>query len=198
MQLNIQGLLNKQGRLSELIDKTHTDAVLLCETWLNKESEKLVALDNYKLFSNHRIDRLRGGVGILINKNLQSRVRLDLNVETKHLEHINLELKTDTKNILLVSGYRPPNANAKVFIKEYTTLLTNLRKLKHHEIILGIDHNLDLLKAHHHSQTSQFLEKTLDLDLTPCISKPTRITIKTATLIDNIMASPRLQIEIPT
>ena len=75
-------------------------------------------------------------------------------METQHLEHIVLELKTDTKNILLVSGYRPPNANAKVFIKEYTTLLTNLKRLKHHEIILGIDHNLDLLKAHLHTQTS--------------------------------------------
>ena len=70
MQLNIRGSLNKQGRLSELINKTQTDIVLLCETWLNKETENLVALDNHKLFSNHRKDRLGGGVGILINKNL--------------------------------------------------------------------------------------------------------------------------------
>ena len=122
-------------------------------------------------------------------------MRNDLHVETHHLEHIVLELKTDTKNILLVSGYRPSNANVKVFIKEYTTLLTKLKRLKHHEIILGIDHNLDLLKAHLHTQTSHFLEKNLDLDLTLCISKPTRITKKTATLIDNIMTSPKLQIE---
>ena len=106
-----------------------------------------------------------------------------------------IELKTDTKNILSVSGYRPPNANAKVFIKEYTALLTKLKTLKHHEIILGIYHNLDLLKAHQHSQTNHFLEKNLGLDLLPCISKPTRITKKTANLIDNVMISPKLQSE---
>ena len=62
-----------------------------------------------------------------------------------------------------------------------------------HEMTLY--HNLDLLKAHLHTQTNHFLEKNLDLDLIPCISKPTRITKKTATLIDNVMVSPKLQSE---
>ena len=62
-----------------------------------------------------------------------------------------------------------------------------------HEMTLC--HNLDLLKAHLHMQTNHFLEKNLDLDLIPFISKPTRITKKTATLIDNVMISPKLQSE---
>ena len=60
MQLNIRGLLNKQGRLLELIKKSQTDAILLCETLLNKETETLVALDTYNLFSNHPKDRIGG------------------------------------------------------------------------------------------------------------------------------------------
>ena len=44
-----------------------------------------------------------------------------------------------------------------------------------------------------HTHTSTFLEKNLELDLLPCISKPTRVTRKTATLIDNILLSQRLQ-----
>ena len=114
-------------------------------------------------------------------------------METIHLEHIVIEIKTDRENILLVSGYRPPNANSKVFIKEYITLLTKLKKLKQHKIILGIDHNLDLLKTHLHKQTNQFLEENLNPDLVPSISKPTRITRKTATLIDNVIISQSLQ-----
>ena len=109
------------------------------------------------------------------------------------MEHIVVELKTDRDNILLVSGYRPPNANYKVFIKEYTALLLKLKKLKQHKIILGIDHNLALLKTHLHKQTNQFLEKNLELDLVPSISKRTRITRKTATLIDNVLISQSLQ-----
>ena len=114
-------------------------------------------------------------------------------MKTIHLEHIVVELKTNKENILLISGYRPPNANYKVFIKEYMTLLKKLKKLNQHKIILGIDHNLDLLKTHLHKQTNQFLENNLELDLVPCISKPTRITRKTATLIDNVFLSQSLQ-----
>ena len=104
-----------------------------------------------------------------------------------------MELKTDRDNILLVSGYRPPNVNYKVFIQEYTALLKKIKKQKRHKIILGIDHNLDFLKAHLHKPTNQFLEKNLELDLVPSISKPTRITRKTATLIDNVLISQSLQ-----
>ena len=60
MQLNIRGLLNKQGQLLGLITKSQTDSILLCETWLNKETETLVALDTHKLFSIHRKDRIEG------------------------------------------------------------------------------------------------------------------------------------------
>ena len=104
-----------------------------------------------------------------------------------------VERKTDRDNVLLVLGYRPPNANYKVFIQEYTALLKKIKKLKRHKIILGIDHNLDFLKTHLHKPTNQFLEKNLELDLVPSISKPTRITRKTATLIDNVLISQSLQ-----
>ena len=104
-----------------------------------------------------------------------------------------MELKTDTRNILLVSGYRPPNFNARTFLKEYSSLITNLKKNKNHEIIIGIDHNLDLLTANTHPQTNEFLELNLRKSLIPCITKLTRITHKTASLIDNIMASSAVQ-----
>ena len=65
----------------------------------------------------------------------------------------------------------------------------SLKRNKHHEIIIGIDHNLDLLKVNSHSQTNEFLEINLRKSPIPCISKPTRITHKTTSLIDNIMAN---------
>ena len=114
-------------------------------------------------------------------------------VETTHLEHIIIELKTDCKNIPLTSGYRPPNTSVKTLIAEYNRLIKSLKKIKHHELVLGLDHNLDLLKSHSHKQTKEFLELNLANDLIPCISKPTRITHTTATLIDNIFINPRLQ-----
>ena len=55
-----------------------------------------------------------------------------------------------------------------------------------------MDHNFDLLKSANNNTTSRFLDLNIDRDLTPCITKPTRVTNKTATLIDNILISNKL------
>ena len=59
------------------------------------------------------------------------------------------------------------------------------------EVILGMDHNMDLLKADIHKPTRRFLDTILDAGLMPSISKPTRISHTTATLIDNIIIDQR-------
>ena len=159
---------------------------------MRKDTEPLVNINSHKFYSNYRTDKIGGGVGILVNKNLRSRLRNELRVETEILEHTIVEMKTDTKNILLVSGYRPPNSNVRKFLKEYKMLIQSLKQLKNHSIVLGIDHNLDLMKVNKHAQTNEFLEKNLKNNLMPSVSKPTRITTSTATLIDNIFFSERL------
>ena len=193
IQINTRGLLNKIDHLHDIIKYSDPDIILLCETWLNAGTTELVEINGYKLISKNRIDRIGGGVGILIKRELRSHSRNDLCVETQHFEHQILELKTDTKNILLVSGYRPPNTSVKTMLTEYKQLIRSLKKCKHHEMIIGLDHNLDLMKTHLHKQTSEFLELNVANDLTPCITKPTRITHTTATLLDNLFVSPKLQ-----
>ena len=114
-------------------------------------------------------------------------------METNLLEHCIVELKTDNRNILMVSAYRPPNTNAKTFLSEYRKLLDILKKQKDHEVVIGLDHNLDLLKSHLNHTTNDLIELNLDRELIPCITKLTRITNKSATLIDNILISRLLQ-----
>ena len=59
--------------------------------------------------------------------------------------------------------------------------------------MIGLDHNLDLLKSHLNHPTNDFIGLNLDRELIPCITKLTRITNKSATLIDNILISRSLQ-----
>ena len=56
-----------------------------------------------------------------------------------------------------------------------------------------MDHNMDLLKSHEHCRTQQFLDTLLNNDLIPTITRPTRITKTSATLIDNVFISKILQ-----
>ena len=55
-----------------------------------------------------------------------------------------------------------------------------------------MDHNFNLLKTQLHKDTQDFLDLNLENNLYPCITRPTRITKTTATLIDNIFASHQL------
>ena len=197
LQINIRGLMNKQTEIKQLLGSNNVtlpiDVILLCETWLKPTVSDLFSLPHYKSFHSVRRDHIGGGTSILVSDRLRSRDRSDLMVETKYLEHCVVELKTDNRNILLVSAYRPPNTNAKVFLTEYKRLLSKLKTLKNHEVIIGLDHNLDLLKSHLNQATNDFIDMNLDSEMIPCITKPTRITKTSATLIDNVMISKALQ-----
>ena len=66
-------------------------------------------------------------------------------------------------------------------------------QLPNHELILGMDQNIDLLKSDEHTNTRKFLDLILDSGLWLVITRPTRIIQRSATLIDNIYISKNLQ-----
>ena len=58
LQLNIRSILSKQTELKQLLHalankNSRVDILLLCETFLNKKTTKLVNIPNYTLISNH-------------------------------------------------------------------------------------------------------------------------------------------------
>ena len=67
-----------------------------------------------------------------------------------------------------------------------------MKKEKPKGIIIGLDHNLDFLKADKHQATNDFIQSNLDFGLIPTVTRPTRITNTSATLIDNIIVSQSL------
>ena len=60
------------------------------------------------------------------------------------------------------------------------------------EVIIGMDHNIDLLKGLIHNPMWKFIDSTSNLDLLPTITHPSRITSYSAMLIDNIYVSESL------
>ena len=64
---------------------------------------------------------------------------------------------------------------------------------KHTNSIIGIDHNLDFIKHSIHNPTQLYLELNLDSNMIPTITRPTRVTQSSATLIDNLFISHKLQ-----
>ena len=93
-------------------------------------------------------------------------------------EHFFIELKGSSYNVIIGSLYQPPNTDIDKFLAEYNDTLERISSEKNEEVILGMDHNLDLLKQTSHRKTQTFVENTLDHALLPVIMKPTRISKK--------------------
>ena len=162
-------------------------AVMLVETWLNKTTAKRVKIPGFNMFCSHRNNKKGGGVGILITQSLDCRVRDDLSINVPDFENLTVEIKTQHDSIFLTTIYRPPNSKEKQFLKTYQRLLRKFTENQLERLIAGLDHNLDLMKHDQHIPTSDFIGMNLDHQLLPTITKPTRITRSTATLIDNLI-----------
>ena len=194
--LNIRGLCSKQSDvtklLTESIKRKQIDVLLLAETWLTPNNKQNIKIAGYKFHGINRPHRKGGGTGILISDQLRFKLRNDLETKSDVMENSVVELETKHRNIILCSMYRPPNTNEVEFLKQYNDFTQKLITEKKKDCIIGLDHNLDLLKAEKHKSTQHFIEITLDNKLIPFITKPTRITRSTATLIDNILLSENL------
>ena len=88
--------------------------------------------------------------------------------------------------------YRPPNSNGSDFITSFNNIMKILKLTKKTDVIIGLDHNLDFLKSSKHKETSMFINQIFDHGLLPCITRPTRITHTSASLIDNVLVSGKI------
>ena len=195
VHLNIRGLKSKINDLNELLVKLkNPEIIILNETWLKESDNKRIILPNYKYEGIPRNNKKGGGVGFLIRTDILYRIRNDLIPDDKTLscEQCYIEIKNNTEKVIIGTMYRPPSTNISEFINIFNTQIDKINK-KGYECIIGLDHNLDLLKQSVHSKTQEFLECILDHNLLPTITKPTRISKTSATLIDNILISKKLQ-----
>ena len=163
------------------------DIIMLCETWQSKNNP-IPIFEGYQVVQKYREHRKGGGVAILVSENLNYKRRPDLESNTNVLEYCAIEVKLARENVICCSCYRAPNTDVKIFQTEYESLLDRLKPCKS-KIIMGMDHNLDLLKYSKHRPTREFIHMNENFDLVPCITRPTRITHSSATLIDNIFVN---------
>ena len=111
----------------------------------------------------------------------------------KKIELVFIEITTKGGTPVVVgSMYKPPNMDALSFITTLQEIIckSNTNKKKP-EMILGMDHNLDLLKSENHKGTHEFLDLMLQHQLYPSVTRPSRVTQMTATLINNIFISEK-------
>ena len=135
----------------------------------------------------------RGGVGLFINNNLNYILREDLSIFLPHVfESLFVEISINKQKSMIVGIiYRPnspPRANLDTFIDTITKINYKITRENKQAIIMG-DFNIDLLKYGTHQKTSMFVDGMFSQGFVPHISKPTRITHTSATIIDHIYSN---------
>ena len=197
IQWNTRGLRGKIHDIEELLNNTleqKVGIVMINESWLTKNGPPLPKISGYIYVGKPREDRRGGGVGFLLREDIIFRRKESIEIpNAKCFENIVIEVKGKT-NLLICSGYRPPNTDLIEFQEAYDRLLTNMKKTKNVESIIGLDHNLDFIKQDIHLPTANFIENNLEHNMLLTITRPTRVSNTSATLIDNILISNKLHV----
>ena len=191
LHLNIRSLPKNISNLQNYLECLNIDFTILglSETWHNANTIDVYNLMGYNCVNRYRENRIGGGLSIYVKNNIEFFQRSDLELCTEENECIFIEIDrscvNESHNVILGLFYRPPNTNLPLFIDNINSILSKIKNEKKTCLLMG-DFNIDLLKYQEHDNTKHFLDDLFTHSYFPLITKPTRITEYSATLIDNI------------
>ena len=184
MKANLKDFIN-------YTDTLHIDFQIIGvrETWLNDITCKLYDMENYEISEQHRPSKTGGGVAIFLKNCIKFVRRNDIEIFNEYCESIFVEIEKSVfgteKNILIGVIYRPPNSDLVTFTDIMKNIVEIIRREYKICYLMG-DYDINLLNVDTHQLTSDFNDTLFSNEFVPMITRPTRVTSNSATLIDNI------------
>ena len=194
MHINIRSAVKNLNKLEAyLTNLNHSFQVAaISESWLKDHNAPLYCLDGYQAEHNVRPNKGGGGVSLYIKQDIEYITRTDLTYQNECIESLFIEISKgqieNDSDVIIGVIYRPPNTDVQLF-NEYMTNILDLIKCENKTSYLLGDYNLNLINAENHEPTQEFTDLMYSHALFPSITKPTRVTINSATLIDNIFCN---------
>ena len=196
LHLNARSVVNKFDEINTLLNNLDHQWAAICvsESWLTQDTEQFYILDSnkYQPYYKSRTDKSGGGSILYILKHLKCK---EIPVfEFKTAEVIFLQVKiNNVKNCLIIQIYKAPKNEAE-FLDELEQCLDRLSK---HNMLIYIvgDFNMDLFSISSNAYCESFFTLMCSYGFFPTISKATRVTTDTCTLIDNIFCNDLSYIE---
>ena len=189
--LNARSMVNKLDEILAFLAQLEHKMSFVCisETWLNSAIESKFCLgDEYKSFYKSRNSRAGGGSAIFAydgNDNVTKEIHL---FEFKTADVVTIQVTNASQPpYILCQMYRPPE-NDLDFLNELEQFLTIVSSRNILTYIAG-DFNMDLLSITSNSVHESFFTLMCSYGFLPTISKATRISLMSSTLIDNIFTN---------
>ena len=134
-----------------------------------------------------------GGLVVYVNERVCSpddihSLNLDINNTVDgEFQFVKIDnFKNTGRSVIVTNVYRSPSRSPNIFLEVYSQALKKLDRHKNKLVVLAGDHNIDLIKYEHDSNGQEILDITSSHGFLQVISRPTRITDHSATLIDHI------------
>ena len=194
LHINIRSAQKNLGSLENYLDTLdHKFTTIgISESWLKDVNMERYGLKGYNAVHKCRPLRSGGGVSIYIQDFLEYYTREDLCYQNSAIESVFIEIDKDQigkdKNVIIGVIYRPPNSDIYLFNDYMSEILTKMKCERKYVSCLG-DYNISLLNYDTHGPTQEFADLLYSQSSLPCITKPTRVTAKSASLIDNIFCN---------
>ena len=164
------------------------DVISFTETWLENNDLDDFMLKGYKFYRVSRTNKRGGGVAIYVKESIKHNQVKELSKSIDNvLDFVAVEIElNNAKKINVCTLYRPPNTDIEQFNNEINEIL---KSFKRKTVYLCGDYNINLLNSESNMNTNAFIDLMFSYGLRPLITKPTRITEFTSTLIDNIFSN---------
>ena len=195
LNLNIQSLNAKFETFVTFLDELassgfYFSVIALQETWVTSNLDiKNFSLPDYSTVSLNATCSSHGGLVVYINKNFKYKT-LDVYTATETWEGIFVDISAGglPNNVTICNIYRPPrdlNNQLENFLKSIGPVLHNLALSRNNMLFCG-DLNIDLLKVDTRTLYYSYMELLYSFSFLPCITLPTRLSRRSASLIDHI------------
>ena len=188
--LNIRSLNHNFDKLNSCLrELKHNFAVIgLTETQLKGKPYDYLSMPNYNLEYVNRIGKNSGGVCLYIRNDIKYKLRTDLCRANSNLESCFIEIENNKNRNVLVGVIYRSHESIDSFNTDMDQILQILGTENKNCYMLG-DYNIDLLKEETTRSISDFLDLIYSHHIIPSVTKPTRITETSATIIDNILTN---------
>ena len=141
------------------------------------------------MVEKHITARNCGGVALCLKDGIEYSVCHDLIVFNEYMESVFIEIINITfdteKDMIIGVIYRIPDTDIKYFNVQLSNILDKMCAQTKLVYLMG-DYKINHMNSSTHEQTGEFVDILCSSELLPLISRPTRVTLNSAILIDNI------------
>lgn len=189
LNFNIQSFQSKQDHMEACLVRENIDVVCLTEHWLKDNIANKVKMKNYNISSMFcRSQHIHGGVLLAIRKNLRYKSLEAISaLSAEKIIEMTATILPEI-NMVIMGLYRVPGSCTNTFLERLESALEIVfNEVRVPGVLVMGDYNIDFLKSSQEGEALIHLMASFRLQ--PLFKKPSRMTERSETCIDNIFSN---------